>query len=129
MAMHESMSRNIAPLSFSFLAIAMIVVLGAMAPSGPAADEDDAPPRADAGPDFHVGPGDTVILDGTRSSDDLGVSVWQWTFEHMGENVTLEGARVPFTFDEPGTYPVVLKVIDTDGHWSTDVVLVRVGTG
>ena len=121
--MHERMSRNVAPLSFSLLAIAIVLLLGAMAPS---ADPEGGPPVADAGPDLSVDVGTEVLLDGTSSSDDGELARWVWTFPYSGQNVTLEGARASFTFELPGTYPVTLKVTDSDGEWSTDVVLVTV---
>lgn len=124
---YESKLRDLAPLSLSFLAIALIVVIGVMANPGPAADGPaGGPPVADAGPDVAVDAGDNVRLDGTGSTDDGGIARWEWTFTYEGEGVSLEGAVVTFAFDVPGTYPVILKVTDTDGVWSTDAMVVTV---
>jgi hypothetical protein len=121
------MSRDLAPLSVSFAAIAIVVILGVMSPFGPATDEGaDQPPVADAGPDVNATAGDVVLLDGSRSTDDKGIEAYTWTIAYGDINVTLEGTRVTHVFEEVGTYPIILNVTDSDGYWSTDVLLVNV---
>ncbi len=74
--------------------------------------EDLAPPVADGGPDRSVDQHATATLDGTASTDDVGVVNWTWTFPYEGRAVALHGAVVTFTFDVAGTYVVTLTVED-----------------
>lgn len=53
----------------------------AIKPAAPASD----PPVADAGTDQTVGVGDPVTLDGTGSTDDVGIVTWLW--EQLGLTV------------------------------------------
>jgi PKD repeat protein len=61
----------------------------------------------------------SITLDGTRSSDNVGIASYVWTFVYGGENVTLEGDVVQFEFRDAGTYPVTLNVSDAAGNWDT----------
>ncbi len=59
--------------------------------------------------------GRTITLDGTASTDNVGVVSWTWSFTYKGDLVTLEGPTATFKFDEPGTYMVQLVVKDLAG--------------
>jgi PKD repeat protein len=78
---------------------------------------EDQPPVADAGEDQEVNEDVEVTLDGSGSSDDLGVADWEWTFDDGGTQ-TLSGEFATWTFDTPGTYTVTLVVTDTVGQTS-----------
>jgi PKD repeat protein len=68
------------------------------------------PPRAEAGPDQLVCPGDKVSFDGSQSNDpDGGISLYHWDF---GDGTKLDGKAVDHVFGKPGTYHVVLTVTD-----------------
>lgn len=78
-------------------------------------------PVANAGEDFTVGVGQSFSFDGSASADTDGViSTYSWS------PVGLSGASPEFTFDEIGTYTVILTVTDDEGATSTDEVVVTV---
>jgi len=77
----------------------------------------DQAPVADAGDDQEVDEDVEATLDGSGSSDDLGVVNWTWTFEDDGVR-TLYGETAAWTFATPGTYTVTLVVEDTIGQTS-----------
>ncbi len=84
-------------------------------------------PRAEAGPDRMVCPGEPVTFDSSLSVDWDGTLVQQtWDF---GDGTTMEGAQVVHAFTEPGLYDVRLAVTDDSGTrcgTSVDVARVRV---
>ncbi|MDX6750366.1 PKD domain-containing protein [Geminicoccaceae bacterium 1502E] len=70
-------------------------------------------PRAEAGPDRMVCPGEEVRFDAGRSHDpDGALTGWRWIF---GDGAEAEGAQVAHGFAEPGSYEVVLEVTDDSG--------------
>jgi hypothetical protein len=79
-----------------------------------------------AGDDIVVDQGSDVILDGSGSTDDVGIVSWVWTLLYGGENVTLLGEVVNFTFDTPGEYVVKLNVTDVLGKSGQDLLTVTV---
>ena len=90
-------------------------------------------PTANAGPDQSGRPGDTVILDGSGSTDDTTPSAslmyeWRMVIAPAGSAATLSDPFSPaptFVIDVPGTYVAELVVVDGDGLPSTaDDVLV-----
>ena len=87
---------------------------------------DATPPIADAGPDIEVEVWGQVQFDGSRSSDNVGISSWSWTFMYGGEPVELTGRNPKYTFGEVGTYEVTMNITDETGLWSIDVVVVSV---
>jgi large repetitive protein len=71
------------------------------------------PPIADAGMDLRVCPGQTFVLDGSRSTDSDGeIATYLWD---LGNGRRLEGKKVSHAFAEPGHYPVRLTVTDDTG--------------
>jgi PKD repeat protein len=81
---------------------------------------DVTPPVADAGDDRQSDQGTAVTLDGSGSTDNLGVETYTWTFEYGGSIETLTGRTVQFPFDVPGDYTVTLTVADAAGNEATD---------
>jgi len=73
------------------------------------------PPHADAGPNATIDQYSSVALDGRRSTDNVAVTSWTWTFTYEGTPVRLLGSTQNYTFDRPGTYTVTLKVEDAEG--------------
>ncbi|MBU0992356.1 MAG: PASTA domain-containing protein [Proteobacteria bacterium] len=79
--------------------------------------EENVEPVADAGDDATVDQGDTVCLDGTKSSDPNGDSfTYSWTVTAPdGSNVPLDDPSSPtpcFTADQMGDYKATLVVSD-----------------
>jgi protocatechuate 3,4-dioxygenase beta subunit len=87
---------------------------------------DNELPVADAGPDQAVMPGDTVIFDGSNSTDNVGIVNYTWTFYDGATLVTLWGPNPNYTFLSEGVYDVTLTVTDGAGHTSTDTVTITV---
>jgi PKD repeat protein len=87
------------------------------------------PPFAEAGPDRMVCPGDTVSFDASASRDlDGAIGEYRWDF---GDGTTAAGAAASHVYDEPGTYVVVLTVVDDAGSACsavTDTMTVMVNT-
>jgi PKD repeat protein len=71
------------------------------------------PPRAQAGPDCIVCPGEKVSFDGSECWDRDGVVTdYVWFF---GDGVTGEGKKVSHAYDRPGRYRVVVTIRDDSG--------------
>jgi len=86
---------------------------------------DTIPPTADAGPDQIVNENTQVTFDGSRSSDNVGITNYTWTFVEKTPR-TLTQMNPTHTFNTPGNYTVTLKATDAVGNYDTDTVTVRV---
>ena len=87
---------------------------------------DTTAPLADAGNNQSVNQHDMVILDGSGSSDNVGIENFTWTFGYTGGNETLYGVGPAFIFDDAGNFTVTLNVTDAAGNWDTDTIWVMV---
>ncbi len=68
-----------------------------------------------------------VTLDGSGSSDDVGIVNYTWVFFYGGINRTLHGmVNDSFRFMNPGVYNVTLNVTDVEGNYTTDIVVITV---
>ena len=84
-------------------------------------------PVADAGPDQSVMAGELVTLDGSGSTDNIGIVNWTWTFTWNSESVELWGEFADCVFDaEPATVDVTLTVRDAAGNSDTDSMVVYI---
>lgn len=91
------------------------------------------PPTADAGPDQMVDERETVVLDGSNSSDpDDGITSYQWA-QTAGPSVTLsnpEAVQPTFTAPNIGTEGATLTfqlmVSDNGGLQDTDTIIINV---
>jgi large repetitive protein len=71
------------------------------------------PPRAVAGPDRMVCPGEPVAFDGAASYDgDSPITRFRWDF---GDGASADGEQVTHMFETPGIYDVLLSVTDDSG--------------
>jgi cytochrome c biogenesis protein CcdA/PKD repeat protein len=66
-----------------------------------------------------------ITLDGSGSSDNVGVTQYVWTFLDKTPQ-TLTGRMTNYTFTTPSRYVVTLNVSDAAGNWATDNVLITV---
>ncbi len=87
-------------------------------------DRED--PVADAGPDRTVDLGQSVLLDGSASSDDNGIRSYQWMVIDRNNTVFLRGERVTYLFGAPGQYTATLTVTDHAGNEASDEVQITV---
>lgn len=87
---------------------------------------DRIPPVADAGEDQEVAQGTVVTLDGSNSTDNVGIIEYTWSFTYEGAPRSLNGMIATWKFDIPGVYLVVLSVADAAGLTDTDEMTVTV---
>jgi hypothetical protein len=123
--MYESMARDLAPISGSIAAVAIVLLISFTAPADPEVPDQEAP-LACAGKDLSVAAGETLTLDGTASSDDVEVVSWRWSLEYAGSPVTFRGETALVTLDVPGVYAVTLTVADAAGNTGSDEVRITV---
>jgi PKD repeat protein len=88
--------------------------------------KDVTPPVANAGRDKMVRAGSVLVFDGSRSTDNVGVSKYFWNFSYDGKTRSIRGEHPTFEFDRAGTYEVVLTVIDAAGNRGDDNVVIEV---
>jgi PGF-pre-PGF domain-containing protein len=84
---------------------------------------DTTPPNASAGGNVTVIVNTNATFDGTNSTDDVGVTSYDWSF---GDGASASGATVNHTYSKTGTYTATLTVTDAAGHTDTDSVTVTV---
>ena len=92
---------------------------------------NNQPPVAVAGPDTVITlPLDSVVLDGSKSSDPDGkISEWQWTKVSGPASFTIVGATAAKTTVKNlkvGVYQFELKVTDDEGASAKDTVMIAV---
>ena len=85
-------------------------------------DNDD--PIAVISIDDLIGLKETTSLNGSASSDNIGISNYTWTL--LNGNIVLYGPNPTFTFHDAGVYTIVLEVTDAEGNWDTDTLNVTV---
>ena len=68
----------------------------------------------------------TVSFDGSRSSDDVGVTSYLWEFDEAPDKPITDKPVINRTYTEPGTYRVTLTVTDTEKQQSSKTVTVTV---
>lgn len=83
----------------------------------------NAAPVAVAGDDLTVAAGAEVAVDGSASTDDVGVETYSWDF---GDGTTAEGATATHVYSTAGTFAVTLTVTDVEGETSSDELTVTV---
>jgi len=87
---------------------------------------DSTAPVADAGEDMFAEQWLPTTLNGTRSTDNVGIVSWTWSFEEGGVPVTLNGPQPVHVFWEPGEHEVELTVTDAAGNRASDTLVVTV---
>jgi PKD repeat protein len=87
---------------------------------------DNDPPAADAGSNWTEVVNTTATIDGSGSSDNVGIVSYVWDFEDDGTPVQLLGDIVEYEFTLVGTYVLTLTVTDGAGHEDSDTVTVTV---
>jgi parallel beta-helix repeat protein len=88
------------------------------------------PPVANAGSDNSTDEDSAITLDGSASTDDLGITGYFWDIDDSDgidwASPDLTGMVVGYTYLTPGVYIVTLNVTDGDGGWDTDTLIITV---
>ncbi len=87
---------------------------------------DTSEPLANAGENRTVPAGTMVTLNGSLSSDNVGIKKFSWSFSYDGVERTLDGEVVSFEFDKGGSYEIVLTVTDRSDNTDEDAVTITV---
>ena len=87
---------------------------------------DNDPPMADAGPPQVVIVNTTVTLDGSGSTDNVGIVNYTWSFDNGTGTEYYYGKVVSFNFTAVGSYIVTLYVEDGAHLSSSDSVQITV---
>lgn len=78
-------------------------------------------PVAYAGQDTSLDKDQVIQLDGSASTDNVGIVKWTWTVEHSeGKTFVLEGVTTNFKLEKDGWYRVTLTVEDNEGNTDED---------
>jgi len=104
--------------------ILSLVLLALLA--GLAAGEDTTPPVAVVGDDVEVDQGAIVTLDGSASTDNVGIANWTWSIPSGTRHVSYFGPRCVHAFLDAGEFRVDLIVTDAAGNVNNDSLYVRV---
>jgi len=88
--------------------------------------KDMKSPNADAGEPQTKNQGVSLILDGSASFDENGITNYTWTFRYENEDCSLYGELVTFKFDYPGLYNITLSVQDMAGNADSDFTVVTI---
>jgi len=86
---------------------------------------DTTDPIAEAGVDQEGDQDGAITFDGSASSDNIGITNYTWSFVDGG-NRTIYGVSPNYTFNNPGTFLVTLKIIDAAGNSHTDNMTVTI---
>lgn len=86
---------------------------------------DTTAPVANAGLDMMVPSGTTVTLNGSLSTDNVGIVSYTWTFDDDGPQ-SLDGIDVEYTFDNVDVITITLTVEDDAGNSDTDTITITV---
>jgi PKD repeat protein len=86
---------------------------------------DTTDPVPSIGVEFVFDQGETIELDGTFSSDNVGIVRWTWAITHPMGNGTASGVRTTYLFEHAGYYNVTLRVEDARGNADTKLVVVQ----
>jgi PKD repeat protein len=87
---------------------------------------DTDPPVADAGDDQSVVVGTSLTFSGADSTDNVGITSYEWTVTRGVTTETFSGESLDYTFATTGTYTVTLTVTDGAGHEGSDSATVLV---
>jgi PKD repeat protein len=87
---------------------------------------DVTDPLVVSGADITVDQGVDVHLDGSESSDNVGIVGWTWSFTNEGTPVSLDGVTTSYVFEVAGVYIILLEVVDGAGNTASDTLVVTV---
>ena len=83
-------------------------------------------PTAISPEDVSIEQDETLILNASGSTDNLGIVCYSWTFTYGEVKQELNDMVTVFKFDEPGVYNITLEVTDEEGNRGIDCFIVTV---
>ena len=88
----------------------------------------DQPPTADAGGPYSGDEGEAVALDGSGSTDDLGITLYEWDCTNDGSFDVSSSSPTgnTCTYPDDGTYTLLLRVTDTGNQMDDDTATVTI---
>ncbi len=118
-------------LKTNFINFLLILLTTLLLLSGCSSDESEKDnsttqnqsPIAQAGNQQTVEEGDSVYFDGTNSSDDTGITSYQWT---NGNTILSNNSTFVISNLSIGIHTIILTVTDNDGATSTDTVIITI---
>ena len=87
---------------------------------------DTEPPLAVPGNDSVVPQGTAATFNGSRSTDNVGVTNYVWAFLNAGNMLSINGQVIDFIFYDVGEYKVMLTVSDATGNQNSTAIQVTV---
>ncbi len=87
---------------------------------------DTTLPWAEAGPDRSILEGDIVTFDASASTDNFGISSYEWSFNDGTDDIVLGGITAQHTFLKTGDFLVQLEVKDYSDNSAADWLWVNV---
>ena len=87
---------------------------------------DTIKPTAVSGKDRTIEQYQTIFLDGSNSTDNIGIIEYLWKFTYEGDEELLYEMTTEFRFENAGIYNISLRVTDEDGNWAMDYFIITV---
>ena len=75
---------------------------------------------------YEVDQGVNLYLDASNSTDNVGITRYEWTIRHDGGKETLEGSHAVYAWTVPGNYSCTLVLRDKAGNGNSTRFLVTV---
>lgn len=121
-SLHTGISKLLSILVVCTLLLSVPIVLATDGSAG-------SPPKDGVhGEDVTVDEGDRVTLDGSVSTDNVGISRYTWSPVYEGEELGFHSpiSDFAFTFDQPCVHTVTLNVVDAEDQAANDMITVTV---
>lgn len=110
-------------ITIAFIIIGVLAVSVYLYTIGFGGPKDTEPPTAQAGDNQIITVGEEVALDGSWSTDNVGITDYQWD---LGDGSTASGVTFQHSYSEAGTYTITLTVKDEAGNSHTDIITIDV---
>jgi len=88
--------------------------------------KDVTKPVAVAPRSIKINVGQSVVLDGRASQDNVGIVRYEWNYTELGVPIEVTGSNVTRTFDAAANYTIRLTVFDAAGNEGTTTFYVDV---
>ena len=90
---------------------------------------DKVPPQAAAGADLTIVEGRPFTLDASASTDNIGITTFEWSYTFDGRTYRIGGPTKDVTLPRQGVYVITLVVTDAADNEGQDELVVNVTRG